>query len=327
MSRLALTLSFVAGVAVGSLFMWLLGDAEAPSRLAESRPIERAGSETRSEAGSVVPETAASVSRSTELAGMCPELSAELAKERLEVAGMKQTLQKRLDALWQAQLDYPGSSGSSGSGGSGDSGGTGGTGGTDKRDMAELEVCRRALESIQPVVQQKRLDPGRPADDSFDVDQLVERGYPPDSVERMQELWKDAKLAKLELHDKLARGEEPREYESYAEIERQLRQDLGDEDYGAMLYSTNQQNGVRLQRVLENSATYQAGLRKGVVIHSYDGIRVFKPMELQALIRDTPPGRVVAIEIVAKDGFERYFVDSGVVGASFGSVRVPPIRY
>lgn len=315
MSRLALTLSFVAGVAVGSLFMWLLGDAEAPSRLAESRPIERAGSETRSEAGSVVPETAASVSRSTELAGMCPDISAELAKERLEVAGMKQTLEKRLDALWQAQLDYPGS------------GDSGGSGGTDKRDMAELEVCRRALESIQPVVQQKRLDPGRPANDSFDVDQLVERGYQPDSVERMQELWKDAKLAKLELHDKLARGEEPREYESYAEIERQLRQDLGDEDYGAMLYSTNQQNGVRLQRVLENSATYQAGLRKGVVIHSYDGIRVFKPMELQALIRDTPRGGVVAIEIVAEDGLERYFVDSGVVGATFGSVRVPPPRH
>ena len=84
---------------------------------------------------------------------------------------------------------------------------------------------------------------------------------------------------------------------------------------------------MTFQRVRENSTAYQVGLRKGVVIHSYDGIRVFKPMELQALIRDTPPGRVVAIEIVAKDGLERYFVDSGVVGASFGSVRVPPIRY
>lgn len=298
MSRTVLALGFVAGIVVGAASSWLLVQAPEPALVVDTRAGETAGSQRGSDLASP-----SATARSGE--ADCPDVDSAteaLSAERGEVAGLKRKLSDRLDALQRSQHANP------------DTGG---------RGPYELAVCREALENLTPRTPPKRLHPRRDKDDSLDVDQLVDMGFPSEEVEWIQDVWAEAKMDKLYLSDMLSRGENPEPGESFVDIERQLRDDLGDDNYAAMLYSTNQMNAVGLQNVRENSAGYEAGLRGGRVIYSYEGQRVFRPMELQALIRQTPPGQVVAIEVVGNDGLERIFVDS-LVGTSFNAVKWAP---
>jgi serine protease Do len=59
--------------------------------------------------------------------------------------------------------------------------------------------------------------------------------------------------------------------------------------------------GAIVNDVQKDSAAAKAGIEKGDVILEFDGIRVRSSAELRRLIRETPPGRTVAIKIM-RDG-------------------------
>jgi hypothetical protein len=302
LSRLALAISFVIGVAFGSLLSGLFGEtAESP---AVSKPTVVA------EVEAVAPAVEQPVAASAQVAACRNEnvswMTDELEDEREEVAKLKRELHKRLSDMREAMSARDSTTG---------------------RDLAELDSCRLALEKITPDTPLERLDYRRPGDDSFDSDHLVDLGLSKSHVDKLMNRWENAKLEKLYLADKLSRGEQAGPDESNDSIEARLRKDLGEEDYSDMLFATNQRNGVAVKVVLQNSLSYEGGVRSGFVIHSYDGRRVFRTSEIQAYIKKKVSSDVVELTIMGNEGLEPYYVDGGMVGVSFVSVKVKPGSY
>jgi hypothetical protein len=165
---------------------------------------------------------------------------------------------------------------------------------------------------------------GRGRDRSFDADLLAAIGFRPDDIEWIRERWERAELDRRDLAALEDREEEPPPGWGYSDIERELREDLGEHGYDAMLYATHQNNRVLLEGVKNNSVAERAGLGNGSVVWSYDGQRVFDPRELAKLSAAESPDDFAEIEIITPDRTERLFVERGPLGAELIGTREPP---
>lgn len=97
-----------------------------------------------------------------------------------------------------------------------------------------------------------------------------------------------------------------------------------------------EERGALVKEVADDSAAAEAGLREGDVIVSYQGERVASAAQLRRLVRETPPGRKVAIEASRSGTLQRLTATLGEAGGdTFGggdvdrefefNVPVPPI--
>ena len=101
-------------------------------------------------------------------------------------------------------------------------------------------------------------------------------------------------------------------------------EDLGDNDYDAMLYATRQSNRVMLVRLRNNSVAQRAGIREGSVVWSYDGQRIFHAQELATLSTTGRHGDYVNIAIVTPDGTEQHVVERNPLGADLVATKEQP---
>jgi serine protease Do len=74
-----------------------------------------------------------------------------------------------------------------------------------------------------------------------------------------------------------------------------LLQDVGAEDLSRL--ELNQARGALVERVDSGSPAEKAGVAKGDVIVGFDGEKVRSAAQLSRLVRETPPGREVPIEV------------------------------
>jgi len=183
-----------------------------------------------------------------------------------------------------------------------------------------LEESRTALRKPPPGSRRRKSSPTT----EFDAGVLQLGGFSPDDIEWIRGRWEQAEMEKRYLADLEARDEDPPPGGEYPDIERELREDLGDNGYDAMLYATNQDNRVALERVQNNSIAYRAGLRDGSVVWSYDGQRVFRSEELATLATTGRRGEFVEIVIVTPDGTEQLFVERNPLGADLVSAKGRP---
>jgi serine protease Do len=58
-----------------------------------------------------------------------------------------------------------------------------------------------------------------------------------------------------------------------------------------------EERGARVQSVTKDSAAAKAGLEEGDVILAYQGEKVWSAAQLRRLVRETPPGRTVSLEV------------------------------
>ena len=58
-----------------------------------------------------------------------------------------------------------------------------------------------------------------------------------------------------------------------------------------------EERGARVQSVTKGSAAEKAGLEEGDVILAYQGEKVWSAAQLRRLVRETPPGRTVSLEV------------------------------
>jgi serine protease Do len=79
-------------------------------------------------------------------------------------------------------------------------------------------------------------------------------------------------------------------------------EDVGPEDLARL--KLNEARGALVEKVESGSPAEQAGLAKGDVIVGFDGDRVRSAGQLSRLVRETPPGREVSLE-VSRDGSSR----------------------
>ena len=71
----------------------------------------------------------------------------------------------------------------------------------------------------------------------FDAGALQLGGFSPDDIEWIRGRWEQAEMEKRYLAELEARDEDPPPGGEYSDIERELREDLGDNGYDAMLYT------------------------------------------------------------------------------------------
>lgn len=66
-----------------------------------------------------------------------------------------------------------------------------------------------------------------------------------------------------------------------------------------------EERGARVQAVTKGSAAEKAGLRENDVILAYQGEKVWSAAQLRRLVRETPPGRTVSLEVSRGGALQR----------------------
>jgi len=161
----------------------------------------------------------------------------------------------------------------------------------------------------------------------FRQDALLALGLSESEVERIRLRWEQLTMDRLYAKDEHVReggknGPELRR--ELARLKREARDELGEDAYDAMLYATGQKNRVTLQDVLETSPGWEAGLRPGDQVISYDGVRVFAPYQLRGLTRKGYPDGLAEVRVLRDGGLVRVFLPYGPLGARLGFSQAAP---
>jgi len=161
----------------------------------------------------------------------------------------------------------------------------------------------------------------------FRQDALLELGLSESEVERIRQRWEQLTMDQLYAKDEHVRegGKSgPQLRRDLARLKREARDELGEDAYDAMLYATGQKNRVTLQDVLETSPGWEAGLRPGDEVISYDGVRVFAPYQLRGLTRRGHPDGLAEVRVLRDGGLVRVFLPYGPLGARLGFSQAAP---
>lgn len=166
-------------------------------------------------------------------------------------------------------------------------------------------------------------------DDWFDRSALSGLDYSEDRIERIAEVWGDAVMLRLELADARARAGERGwgpVVRDRAIVQQQAREELGDEDYDAMLYATGLDNRVVIADLVPASPAADAGAMPGDVVLSYADERIFYTGELQRATGAGERGRTVELRVLRGGEEVRLFVPRGPLGVQLKPTSQTPAR-
>ncbi len=160
----------------------------------------------------------------------------------------------------------------------------------------------------------------------FDTPALVTAGLAEQDAARLRERWEAHQLEKLELSNLALRegwkGKRLRQ-ENFA-LEGALRAELGDE-WDAYLYATGNENRLRVNEILADSAANAAGFEKGDLIVSYDRERIYDPGGLRRNSAACSSGSYVTVEVIRDGNPETLRVRCGPLGTLIDHVKRPPL--
>ncbi len=161
----------------------------------------------------------------------------------------------------------------------------------------------------------------------FDADSLLEHGVQPAEVDRLREAFDESELALLELENQARREgwfRKPRYREDLRDMRQALRAELGDDRFDRLLYATGRQNRVVVADLLQGSAAQRGGLQTGDEILSYADQRVFRGMELKQATTEGTPGERVSLEVMRDGSRVRLWVPRGPLGIRMRQASRPP---
>jgi hypothetical protein len=162
----------------------------------------------------------------------------------------------------------------------------------------------------------------------FNDEALISAGIDPLEVERLHAIWADQELESAELADRALREGyffSARHGEEVAQLERELREALPDEDYDRYLFARGESNRLRAREVLPGSAASEAGLRQGDMILRYGDVRVFDPGTLLFTSSQGELGRSVEVEILRNDRRKTVYISRGPLGVIIEPTRGEPL--
>jgi hypothetical protein len=158
----------------------------------------------------------------------------------------------------------------------------------------------------------------RARDDRWFVgDRLLDLGMRQSEVERIQQRWEKSVMDRLYLEDSKLRDKKLSDAElarARIEINRAMREDLGDEAYDAMLYSTQRKNRVIMTDILDDSPARAAGLLSGDEVISYDYERIFNPFVLKHWTKQGQLGDWTELRVLRGGELLRIYVPRGPLG-------------
>jgi len=194
-----------------------------------------------------------------------------------------------------------------------------------EEDDAEVEAAEGDLPGdLAPRL--PAFDPGS-EEPWFRSDALLALGMSEIEVERIQDRWEQLTMDQLYAKDQHARGEGnlgPALRSELTRLRAETRDELGDDAFDAMLYATGQKNRVILKDLLETSPGWEAGLRPGDEVISYDGERVFAPYQLRMYTRRGDPAALAEVRVLRDGELVRVFLPYGPLGAQLAFSQAPP---
>jgi hypothetical protein len=158
---------------------------------------------------------------------------------------------------------------------------------------------------------------------------LVESGLSSSEIEEIEARWEEYEMEKLYLTDEATRGgtaQSKQFYEQLAEINRQIREDLGNDSYDAFLFATGKHNRVVLKQVITNSPAGYAGLRAGDVVVRYGGERVFHPIDFKNATSLGDSGAATSLDVWRDGEILQFSVGRGPLGVQLEPKIAAPDR-
>jgi len=161
-------------------------------------------------------------------------------------------------------------------------------------------------------------------------DVLMEAGIDEVSAQEIIRRKSEYEYKLLDLRDRAAREgfsgtlRFRKELNSLKNINESIREDLGDDVFERYLYASEKTNQVKVSSIMQNSPAEYAGIKKGDVIISYDGERIFSWRDLN---RSTAKGEredLVIIDVKREEGIFNILVPRGPLGVKLEINRVLP---
>ena len=163
----------------------------------------------------------------------------------------------------------------------------------------------------------------------FDEALLLAEGLDANEVANLREAFEALELERLYLGDRAAREgwiRTPRYRQEVQALVGDVRDELGDEAYDAMLYAAGRNNRLRIGDILGQSPASRAGVETGDVVLRYDGRQVFNAQELRSATTQGQAGAATRLE-VARDGrVLTLSLPRGPLGVRLVPTRRPPGR-
>lgn len=164
----------------------------------------------------------------------------------------------------------------------------------------------------------------------YNLDNLIKGGIDPVIAEDIVRRKNRIELMRLELQDRAKRENylnTQRYFDELQEINKQdisLREELGDDRYDEYLYTSKQNNRIRITSVMLGSAAEQVGIQRGDIVISYDNNRMFSWQELKEATTEGQLGEYVSINIYRSGEIYNFLVPRGPLGVQLGATRLQP---
>jgi hypothetical protein len=164
----------------------------------------------------------------------------------------------------------------------------------------------------------------------YNLENLIKGGIASPIAEDIVRRKNSVELKRLELQDRAKRDNylnTQRYYDELDDINQQdvnLREELGDESYDEYLYTSKQNNRIKIASVMLGSAAEQSGIQKGDVVLSYDNKRMFSWQELKDATTEGQLGEFVSINIYRNGEIYSFSVPRGPLGTQLGATRLEP---
>ena len=163
----------------------------------------------------------------------------------------------------------------------------------------------------------------------FNRTALEQAGLSSSEIREIEDRWEEYEMQKLYLTDRATREGtlNTREYMAeVAQLDRAVREDLGNEGYDAYLYATTKFNRIMLNQVLENSPAGYSGLQANDIVIRYAGNRVFHPYELKIATNRGNPGLATSVEVLRDGQRLEFSIPRGPLGVQLKPMLSPPDR-
>jgi len=164
----------------------------------------------------------------------------------------------------------------------------------------------------------------------YSYESLIRGGIDQITAEDIVRRKNNFELKRLELQDRATRENYLNSQQYYDELnvinqnDVSLREELGDDRYDAYLFTSKQNNRIKISSVMLGSAAEEVGIEKNDVVLSYNNQRMFTWQELKDATTKGSLGEFVSLTIYRDGEHYSFTVPRGPLGIQLGATRLQP---